>query len=318
MQTNLLVARTTGTTDTGGSYYNPSDSNYLAACGAVIKDWSFSGGHQTAPDSVKTACLQWLLSSRIPAAASDRTNSLAQAIDWRSRITAGQSEAVLRECVATLMSQPRTWFALQAQLVVDDLMTNYNSFRSLNVSNLYSASGTYTTNYFATTNDDEVFIWNNYPTTNYLWVNYWSQRDFASDLFYYCARGAATNHDWQRYDCALKALTGISGVNGDRGGDLYTLLTTNGYVSPVLNIMNVPILGQVTVWLQKDAPTLIYTLQMRHDFANDTWQNVSPAGLETDTTWSSTLGLDPTAAGVFYRMSVKTNLIIASPPWPQN
>jgi hypothetical protein len=319
VQTNLLVARTTGTTDTATLYYNPYDSNYLAACGAVIKDWLFPGGHQTAPASVKTACLQWLLSSRIPAVASDRTNSLAQAVDWRSRIAARQSEAVLRECLATLMSRPRTWFALQAQLVVDDLMTNYTSFRSLEVSNLYSAGGTYVTNYFATTNDDNAFIWNNYPTTNYLWVNYWSQSDFASDLFYYFARGAAINHDWQRYDCALKALTGISGVNGDRAGNIYWLLATNGYVRPILTITNDPILGQATLRLQKDAPTLAYTLQARRDFANDTWQNVSPpAALESDTAWSSTQGLDPTAASVFYRLSANTNLIIASPPWPQN
>ena len=38
VQTNLLVARTTGTSDEGATFYNPFDSNYLATCAAVIKD----------------------------------------------------------------------------------------------------------------------------------------------------------------------------------------------------------------------------------------------------------------------------------------
>jgi len=37
VQTNLLDARTTGTTDTGATFYNPLDSNYLATCGVVIR-----------------------------------------------------------------------------------------------------------------------------------------------------------------------------------------------------------------------------------------------------------------------------------------
>ena len=38
VQTNLLVARTTGSSDTGAYFYDPFDSNYLASCGAVVKD----------------------------------------------------------------------------------------------------------------------------------------------------------------------------------------------------------------------------------------------------------------------------------------
>lgn len=45
VRANLLVARSTGNTDTSSLFYLTLDSNYLASCGAVIKDWTFSGGH---------------------------------------------------------------------------------------------------------------------------------------------------------------------------------------------------------------------------------------------------------------------------------
>jgi hypothetical protein len=276
VQTNLLVARTTGTTDTGANYYISPDGTYLASCGAIVHDWIFSGGHQTAPDSVKTACLQWLLSQRIPAQPSDQSNSLAQADDWRSRASSGQRETVLKECVATLMNQPRTWFALQAQLVMDDLMTNYASFRVLNVSNL-------------------------------------AQGDFASDLFYYYARGAATNADWQRYNCALKALTGISGVNGDRAGDIYYLLNKFSYPAPQLQMAA----DQMNVWLAKDTPGLVYALQSRTNLVNDIWQDLTPPILDRDTTWSATFDFNPTLESQFYRVGT-TPLPGISPIWPDN
>jgi hypothetical protein len=132
--TNLFIARITGTSDTSAIFYNPFDSNYLATCGAVIKDWSFSGGHTVPPTSSLAPCLSWLVSHRIPAGPNDQSNALALATDWQSRITAGQQESVLRECVSNLMIQPRSWFAYQAQLTLDQLMTNYTAFRSLNVS----------------------------------------------------------------------------------------------------------------------------------------------------------------------------------------
>src|SRR5262249_52991119 len=136
VQTNLLVARTTGTSDTGALSYLAPDSNYLASFKVVIKDWFFSGGHATAPDSVKTDCLNWLVTQRTPAGTYDQLDSLVQGATWRWRISQGQPEVVFRECVNTLMNQPRTWLALQAQLVMDEVMTNYSSFRLLSVSNL--------------------------------------------------------------------------------------------------------------------------------------------------------------------------------------
>lgn len=277
VQTNLLVARARGLSDGGGWVMVP-DSNYLASCGAIIQDWYFSGGHVVPPDSVKSNCLSWLLSRRIPAGPYDQSNALAQASDWRSRAAAGQTESVLRECVATLMNQPRTWNALEAQLVMDDLMAYYESFRGLNVSDL-------------------------------------AQGDFASDLFYYYGRGAALNNDLPRYHASLKALTGITGTNGDRAGDIYALLLQKSYPIPILQISADQTLGQINLWLSKDTPGLTYTMQSRSDFVNDIWQDTWVAALDTNTTWSTAFGFDPGATSGFY--CVRTAPLPAtSPPWP--
>jgi hypothetical protein len=218
------------------------------------------------------------LTNRIPAGETDETNSFAQADNWRSRAAAGQTEAVLRECVSTLMNQPRTWFALEAQLVMDDLMTNFNSVRSLNVTNL-------------------------------------AQGDFASDLFFYSALGAATNRDWQRYDCDLKALTGITGTSGDRAGDICYVLNTFGYPAPWLQISVGNISSQANVWLREDVPGLDYSLQSRTDLVNDVWQDMAPSTLDTNAIWSATFGFDPGSASGFYRVGTIPTVGI-SPPWP--
>jgi hypothetical protein len=279
VQTNLLVARTTGSSDniTQTTFLAP-DGDFLVSCGAVVQDWTFSGGHAIPPDSLKTTCLNWLLSNRTPAGPNDQSNSMTQADNWRSRAASGQTEAVLRECAATLMNQPRTWFALEAQLVMDDLMTNYNSFRLLNVSNL-------------------------------------EQGDFASDLFFYSALGAATNQDWQRYDGNLKALTGITGTCGDRAGDIYFLLTNFDYPAPLLQMSADPTLGQANVWLLEDTPGLSYSMQSRTDPVNDFWQDIFPTALDTNAIWSATFDLDPGSESGFYRMGT-TPLPGTSPPWP--
>jgi hypothetical protein len=279
VQTNLLVARTTGTSDasTQLTFLGP-DGNYLTSIGAVVQDWTFTGGHSIPPDSLKTTCLTWLVDNRTPAGPTDQSDALAQADDWYSRAGTGQTEAVLRECVGTLMSRPRTWFALEAQLVMDDLMTNYNAFRELSVSNL-------------------------------------AQGDFASDLFFYSALGAATNRDTQRYDGNLKALTGITGTSGDRAGDICYLLNKFGYPVPVVQMSADRALGQVNLWLHEDVPGLGYSLQTRADLVGDVWQDISPPALDTNTIWSATFDFDAGSESGFYRL-VTTNLPGISPPWP--
>ena len=308
VQTNLLVARTTGTSDTAALFYNPYDSNFLATCGAVIKDWSFNGGHGTAPSSLFSPILTWLLSQRIPAGPSDYTNAFMLYTNWQDRIAAGQQETVLRECVSNLMNFPRSWYAYQAQMTLDHLLTNYTVFRSLNVSNL-------------------------------------AQGDFASDLFFYYAYGAATNRDWSRYNSCMKALTGITvtndfdgttiitdfpapppftgdiGIvyitssNGDRAGDIYNLLTNyNHYPSPQLQCASSPSSDQLNLWLNKDTPGLAYTLQSSPSLSGAFWQTVPAIAVDINTLWSATDGPISTMGSGFYRILAAPSPA-TSPPW---
>jgi hypothetical protein len=278
VQTNLLVARATGTTDTAANFYILRDSNVLASAGAVIRDWYFSGGHSVAPDSLKSAGLSWLLSQRVPAGQSDRSNSAARATDWRARLASGQREPVLRECVRVLMDKPRTWDAYQAQLMMDRLAADEATFRAMDVTGL-------------------------------------AEGDFASDLFYYYGRSAALAGDFSRYRSSLKALTGVTGANGDRAGDLRALLLQFGHPAPVLQWSADQSLGQMNLWLIKATPGLDYFLQVQTNFVDGVWQDVPLPTVENNTRWSSDLLLQTEMEGGFYRMRV-TPSAGSSPPWP--
>jgi len=309
LQTNLLVARATGTSDTTSIFYNPYYSNYLAYCDAVVQDWFFSGGHAVPPSSLFPPVLSWLVSQRTPAGPNDRANALMLSTNWQDRIAAGQQQSVLFECVSNLMNFPRTWFAYQAQLTLDQLLTNYTVFRTLNVSNL-------------------------------------AQGDFASDFFYYYARGAATNADWNRYDSCMKALTGIAvtndfdgtttitgfpspppftGLNGsiyittyndDRAGDIYALLTNYvHYPSPQLQCSAAPSLNQFNLWIVEDTPGLAYSVQSSSELLNDPWQDMPVIGVDANTIWSAAVDLSTDLSTGFYRISAVPSPA-TSPPWP--
>lgn len=275
----LLVARTTGTSDasTQLNFLTP-DGDYLNSVGAVVADWTFTGGHAIPADSLKTTCLNWLVSSRVPPGPTDQSSAQAQADNWYTRAGSGQTEAVLREGVATLMKQPRSWFALQAQLVMDELMTNYNTFRALDVSNL-------------------------------------GQGDFCSDHFFYAALGAATNQDWPRYLGNLKAFTGVTGTCGDRAGDIAYMLTKFGYPAPVLGLSANGSLPQAKLSLHKDVPGLAYSLESRTNLLTDAWQPLALPVTDTNTTWATTLDFDAASTSAFYRLAIAI-LPGTSPPWP--
>lgn len=315
VQTNLLVARTAGNTDTGAFFYNPYDSNYLASCGAVVHDWIFSGGHQTAPTSIQQAALGWLLTNRIPAGVYDQSNSAVQELDWRSRISAGDTESVMRECVSNLMARPRTWFALRAQLVLDDLMTNYSTFQSMDVSNIYPADNAFITNSICTTNGPVVDYVNSVAINDFVGVNYWSQSDFLHDLFYYYAHGAATNADQARYYSALKIMTGIAGVNGDRAGDLKYVLNKFKYRGPQIQASPDSAGTQMNLYVSKNVPRLSYSIQSGTNLINPVWQNLSPSTVEIDTAWSAEIPFPLQPDSMYFRM-VTTPLSGTSPPWP--
>ena len=308
VQTNLLIARATGDMDTNAIFYNPMDSNFLATCGVKIVDYSFNGGHQVPPEAVIESCLQWVQTNHVPAAPGDQTNAQAMADDWQARLAAGQSEAVFRECVSNLLNFPRSWYAYQAQLMLDQLFTNYDVVRQFDVSNL-------------------------------------AQGDFAADLFYYYARGAATNADWPRFDSCLKALTGIivtndfcgttvisniditaitptnNGIiyitttNNDRAGDLYALLANySRYPGPVIQPSVQPP-GQMNLSLVKDVPGLAYSAQSRTDLVTDVWQDLPVVAVDTNTLWSGSFSPPPNAVSGYYRV-VGMPTPAYSPPWP--
>ena len=277
--TNLLVIRSMGLSDTGRFYNMAPDSNYLASCGAIIHpDQWFAGGHEVPPDSVKSNCLAWLISQRVSSGPNDESNALAQGADWFARIAAGEKETVLRECVDALMSYPRSWSALEAQLVLDDLMLDYDSFRPLVVNDLV-------------------------------------QGDFASDLFYYLGRGAGDGSDWPRYRSALKALTGITSVNGDRAGDIRNLLLKYSYPASMLRCSPDAAPGRMNLWFSKDTPGLDCFLEGRTNLFTDLWQQLVLPVLDTNTVWSAQFDLSPDSTNGFYRLHTSP-AAASSPPWP--
>lgn len=259
----LWVARAAGTSDSGANSYLSGDRSFLQnTCGAVVQDWSFPGGHEIAPDDIKTAALNWILTNRTHAGANDRATALTQAITWRASIDTGGRQAVLRQVVDALMNQGRSWQGYQAQLILDRLMGDA-SFRALDVEDL-------------------------------------AQGIFARNLFYFTARGAALNNDWQTYRAGMKALAGITSADGYRSSDIFTLVEQYGYPTPVLKISHAD--GLLGLSLTKDTPGLIYALQTRPDLSGGNWQDVSPTTLETNTHWSCGYPLTPGETRRFFRI----------------
>jgi hypothetical protein len=260
----LLVARTTGNTDSGALGFVVNDGNYLVACGAVVKDYSFVGGHQSAPDDMKTGALNWILNNRVLGGPNERANALAQATAWQTRIAAGERQAVLAEVAAVLFGQRRNGFVYQAQRILDQLMDDA-AFRALDTTAL-------------------------------------AQGLAARDHFYYAARGAGLNNDGQYYRAAMKALAGVTGADGYRRSDIYALLTAYGYAVPDLNISHAH--GDLNLTINKDTLGLTYALESSPSLSAGTWQNVSCTPLETTTTWATGLTPSPAATSGFYRVRV--------------
>lgn len=270
VQYNLLVARSTGTNDSGAAYYRSGDKGFLMnTCGAVVNDWGFTGGHEVAPDNIQTAALTWILTTRTMAGSNDRTNALAQANNWRTRISAGDRQAVLYEAAYALMDKPRSWYAYQAQLILDQLM-NSTTFRTLDVADI-------------------------------------ARGDFANNHFYFSARGAALNSDWPTYHASMKALTGIMAIYGDRSADIYSLLQRYGFLTPVLTISHDS--GQLNLSLSKDTPGLTYTLETSPNLRSGTWQEAPyPAG-DTNTAWSAFFSIPEGSQRGFYRIRTTPTVV---------
>ncbi len=311
VQTNLLIMRSTGNTDTSSEFYLPFDSNYLATCSVRIQDYPFSGGHEYPPESTLQYAMERLSILHRANGPNDEQNALMLYTNWQARIAAGGGNSVLYECVSNLMNFPRTWFAYQAELTLDQLLTNYAAFSQYNVCNL-------------------------------------GQGDFADDLFYYYARGAADTGDTNRYYSCLKALTGvtantndyvgttvISGINSaispfvttnamdyitttinDHAQDVSLLETNFGYGNPWTLIAPDPGGSSLTLTLLKSAPWLQYNVEENGDLLNGSWGDANDYNAtETPSLWSATVDL-PSGANAFYLISTVVGGPCPSPYWP--
>ena len=141
----LLVVRAAGSSDPANNGRAP-DLPYLERYGAVERVWRYPGGHVMPTDPVKRECLAWLVDQRTAAGLDDEREARTRADHWASDITQGQSSAVFRDCVKTILERPRTWDAHFAHLVLDALTASFESFRRLDLDGF--ASGPDATDFF--------------------------------------------------------------------------------------------------------------------------------------------------------------------------
>jgi hypothetical protein len=160
------------------------------------------------------------------------------------------------------MTRPRSWYAYQAQLILDELLAK-PSFRSLEVADL-------------------------------------ARGDFANSHFYFTARGAALNNDLQTYRGGMKALTGIMAVYGDRSEGIASMLTSFGFLTPVLRISHDS--GRLNLALTKDTPGLSYALQSRPTLTGTNWLEKPGPAAESKAGWSAGFDLAPDRPTEFYRV----------------
>lgn len=126
----LLVARGCGVNDRGSNSMRKRDSDFLLRFDAKIRDWSFPGGHIDAPVNIKTEMMQWLLAERRNQNNQDRKQTTAISQRWRAAVKKGSGSRVMVECVQTILTNPGTWLALEAQKQIDDLTKDYTQFET--------------------------------------------------------------------------------------------------------------------------------------------------------------------------------------------
>ena len=270
VRTNLLVARTMGDGDYAGNWFLGPDAVILRSYGAVVRDWMFTGGHEVGPEATRSNALSWLLTQRVTAGPNDRSNAVAQAAVWHARVTAGETVAVLHECMASLLNRPRTWESFYADLLMDELQADSAKFRQLDVSGL--AGG-----------------------------------DFAQDYFYYRVYLAGVYRDSEIYLSSLKALTGITNSSLDLVRYIPYALTTYGTPAPVVAGVAHTGTGQAEVRYSKDSLGLNYYVERRTNAALGGWTAVT--GVETNLGhcfWSTTVPATTTNAA-FFRLKASIN-----------
>src|SRR5205823_3088183 len=122
-------------------------------------------------------------------------------------------------------------------------------------------------------------------------------------------------YDGPRYRSALKALTGITGVNGDRAGDIRALLQKHSYPAPILRCSADAALGQMNLSFSKDTPELDCFVEGCTDLITNSWQQLVFPVVDTSTAWSTKFDLAPDSNSGFYRLRTTPSAGV-SPPWP--
>jgi hypothetical protein len=264
---NLLVTRGNALADkTGLNGDWAPDGTFMDSIGIKHYDTWFPGPHAVAPDTNKLDCLTWLLNHHTPAGTNDESLAAAQAASWRSRLTNGEAQRVFSEAFNTVMTSPRSYLENQAQLIVDQVMTNYETFRTFNITNL--ATG-----------------------------------DYTADYLYFRAYGAAKIGDTNTYFACLKAWTWLTGDSGDREFDIEDVMSTYNVPAPrfICTFTN----NTPTFIYRKDVPYVFYTLQQSTNLMNNSWTNALNFEVQNpDGTFTQTIPNDGSAAK-FFRMALQ-------------
>lgn len=125
----LLVARAYGETDHAADNLEP-DRNHLERWlePGDIEDWSFPGGHVSAPESIQREVFDWFDARVKPSSSEKLDQALKVKAHWMARITAGDGSAVFEEVVQVAFDSPRNPEALAAWQTMDYLFSRYDLF----------------------------------------------------------------------------------------------------------------------------------------------------------------------------------------------
>jgi hypothetical protein len=269
---DLLVARATGASDAGAVSFLDPDADYLHSYGVLLRDWMFPGGHEMPLNQLARECLAWLIDQSRPALPFDKLQAEAKIAAWRQAAMAGDGERVLRECVQSILVKPRTYEAHYAQIMLDELEADFESFQQFDVSGL--ASG-----------------------------------DDAQDLFFFGAFGggrlASLKHaPPDRYYSSLKALTGIGNTSDNRHDDIIWCLQNYGFALNMQSIAQPD--GLVELKVHRDAPFLAYSVLTSEALAPSDWKGIeSVFNVKTNDTDTLVVPAKPRAQG-FFKLNAQT------------
>lgn len=150
------------------------DQAYLGSMGCVCKGFEHPGGHTASPTATTEAVFDWLMAQKRVVPGDEAALAATQAASWQSMIDGGSSAAVYVDCIETLITQPGSYYAREAQLIADALMADFSALRQFDLSDL-------------------------------------PEGDDAYDFFAYRAYAAAMAGDWEVYYSAVHSAAATTG-----------------------------------------------------------------------------------------------------------